>query len=623
MASPPIDHFRLLLDHLDAEERTQQLAFFRAILEVGPEAVMELDGRLPGGRAPKALRRLAMEASFYFPWPGWVPIHQRLLRYEADFEIFVTGVRALGRVGSPEALAVLQELNSMRQGGEFQEILAEVLGRTDPQEAFNHYLAHLLQGSAHAGVANEAAQRLMNLVDAGSIPILKTLVMHPDLLVSRHALGLLAHIFTAEAAAVLKDIFLESHREVLADRLLKEALGTLRSLPPAAANEEAAKALELLRLDAGAVAGPSGALGRFYGEVLAATQEGKSSQLGSVLAQAAEALHMRGRRLGFAVDASAEGLVEMAVRGLIGRPEVLDLLVASYREQSGREGVARSLARLVPAEAQDLQHLLLDGPDGAQRAVAVEILGARGEVALEPILLRACRDPLTDIADRARFFIGLLPDADALARDLLNSANAGDFQLGLQLVAEHRFQGLLPDLLALLKGADREELTLQLVEALGAVGAAEAAEPLLEMLHSGQSPRLQLAVAQALRSLASLEVATALCAKVDAIKLPALHGIAAEALAAARDGLPAGTGPLLLDQVRRAWNDRNPWAARHRLVQALQGAALPAPETWAALAALVADTLAEKRSPTAWSHEELHQVQAAGREFARRAGLAP
>ena len=42
-----------------------------------------------------------------------------------------------------------------------------------------------------------------------------------------------------------------------------------------------------------------------------------------------------------------------------------------------------------------------------------------------------------------------------------------------------------------------------------------------------------------------------------------------------------------------------------------------------ALGALVADTLAEKRSPTAWSHEELHQVQAAGREFARRAGLAP
>ena len=85
-------------------------------------------------------------------------------------------------------------------------------------------------------------------------------------------------------------------------------------------------------------------------------------------------------------------------------------------------------------------------------------------------------------------------------------------------------------------------------------------------------------------------------------------------------GLPAGTGPLLLDQVRRAWNDRNPWPVRLRLVQALQGTVLAAPETWAALAALVNDALAEKRSPSAWSNEELHQVQAAGREFARRAG---
>ena len=616
MASPPLDHLRLLLDHLDAEDRSQQLAFFRGLLEVGPDAVRELDGRLPGGRAPRGLRQLAMEASFYFPWPAWVPIHQRLLRYESDHGIFVTGVRALGRVGTAEALEVLRELNSLRQGGEFKETLAEVLSQTDPQEAFNHYLAHLLQGSAHAGVANEAAQRLMTLVDASSIPVLKTLVMHPDLLVFRHALVLLAHIFTAEAAGTLRELFQENHREVLADRILKEGLASLRALPPAAAREEAAKALELLRQ--GQSADPGGVLYGFYQEVLGATQEGKSSQLAGVLAQATEALHLRSRRLGFALDAAAEGLAEMVAKGLVARAAVLDLLVASYQEQTGREGVARALARLVPAGDQAVQDLILDGPDGAQRAAAVEILGGRGEAALEPILLRACRDPLSDIADRARFFIGRLPDAEGLAGDLLTSSAGGDFQLGLQLVAEHRFRGRVPDLLALLATANREELTLQLVETLGAVGAPEAAEPLLEMLHSGQSPRLQLAIAQALRSLTSLEVARAFCAKVDLIKLPALHALAAEALALARNPLPAELGPLLLDQVRRAWNDRNPWPARLRLAQALLAAALPDPGAWAAIAILVNDALAEKRSPTAWTTEELHQVQAAAREFVRR-----
>jgi len=47
MASHSLDHLRLLLDHLDGEDRTQQLAFFQTILEVGPDAIPELDGRLP------------------------------------------------------------------------------------------------------------------------------------------------------------------------------------------------------------------------------------------------------------------------------------------------------------------------------------------------------------------------------------------------------------------------------------------------------------------------------------------------------------------------------------------------------------------------------------------------
>lgn len=193
MASSAIDHLRALLDHLDGTDRGHQLEFFRAILAAGPEAVAELDGRLPGSRAPRSLRQLALEASFYFPWPEWVPILARMLRYEADFPIFETGARALGRTGTEAALAALRELIAMRQGTEFKEVLAEVLSETDPAEAFNHHLSRLLEGSGNPGVANEAAQRLAQVVDGGCLEQLKAVTMHPDLLVFRHGLTLICN----------------------------------------------------------------------------------------------------------------------------------------------------------------------------------------------------------------------------------------------------------------------------------------------------------------------------------------------------------------------------------------------------------------------------------------------
>ncbi|BDU72128.1 hypothetical protein [Mesoterricola silvestris] len=622
MASKALDQFRTVLDHLDGDDREDQLAFFRCVLSTGPEAVEELDGRLPGSRAPRALRQLVMEASFYFPWPDWLEILSRMLRYEAELPIFETGARALGRIGSPGALEVLRELNTMRQGAEFKEILAQVLAQTDPQEAFQHYLGRLLEGSANPGAANEAAQRLVPLVSEANLEALRVVAQHPDLLVFRHGLLLLALIPTAEAAEVLADLCEDSHNEVLSDRLLKAEAGAYRSLAPPAAREQAQEAL--------AAAGSGGGLEvppvvkALREDILAATEESsKAGALSGVITQALEAVHQRSRRLSFAVDTSAEGLAAHALKGRIDRDRVLDLLVTAYREQTGREGLARALARLVPADAPKLHDLLLEGPDGAQRAAAVEVLGGREEAALQGVLLRACGDPLTDIADRALFHLGRLPGARDLARTLMGSGAPQDLSLGLRLAAQGRFPDLVPDLLDLVRTSTREETTLQVVETLGAVGGAEAAEPLLEMLHSGQSLRLQTAVGLALQGQGDPAVALALCAKADAIKLPVLHCIAVEALGtahgAAGPALPARNGPMLLHQVRGAWMDRNPWALRLRVVNALAALQLTHPEIWSAVVDLLRDTLVEKRPAGAWTPDDLHAVQAAQKEFMRRA----
>ena len=618
MASSTIDHLRALLDHLDGTQRSDQLDFFRAVLAAGQECVPELDVRLPGARAPRALRQLAMEASFYFPWPEWVPILARMLRYEADFAIFETGTRALGRVGNQEALEALRELLAMRQGAEFKEVISGVLSETDPAVAFNHHLSRLLEGSANPGVANEAAQRLIQVVDGDSLEQLKAVAQHPDLLVFRHALVLIANVFTAEAAETLLDLLRDNHQEVLGDRALKEALGTLRSLPQAAVKEAAQARLKALRETPGVHV----LLHTFFTQVSMAADEGKATQLQAVFTQTAEAMHLRSRRLGFAVDATAEGLAGMVARGLVEAPRVLELLVPAYQEQTGREGLARALARLVPTADTELQSLILAGPDGAQRAAAVEILGDRLDEGLRGALLQACRDPLTDIADRALYHVGRLPSAEKLAQELLHASSPDDLRLGLRLVAEFRFLSRVPDLLELMRTANREDLVLQAIEALGAVGAAQAAEPLMDMLHSGQSPRLQSALALALRDLKLPAVALGLCAKADELRQATLRVVAVEALSAAHgEGgtpLPAEQASLVLDQVRHCWNERSPWANRLRLIEALHRMQMDSPETWRVLTDLVNDVLTEKRPQGAWTTAELHQVQAMVRDFARR-----
>ena len=621
MSSNALNELRALLDHFDGEVRSEQLEFFRGVLSAGPSAVLELDGRLPAFRGPRCLRQLAMEASFYFPWPEWVPVLSRVLRHEMDPGTFETGARALGRIGSPEALAVLRELNTLRQGDQFKEVVAAVLTQTDPLQAFNHYMGLLLEGSSNAGVANEAAQRLLPLVDASHLQSLRTLAMHPDLLVFRHALLLLAHVRSPEAAEALKDIFEDSHHEVLADRQLKDALGQVRNLAPAAAREKAQDTLKAV--EAGEALELPPVVKTFHREVVAATDEIRLGALPAVLAQTAECMHGRARRLGFAVDATAEGLAGMVKEGLADAGPVLDLLVEAYREQTGREGLAKALARIVPAGALPVHQLLLAGPDAASRAAAVEVLGAREEEALQPALLLACHDPLSDIADRALVFLGRLPGAEDLARKLLRSSQPDGLDLGLRLIARGRWQACVPDLLDVVRSSDREETVLQVVQTLGTVGGALAAAQLQDMLHSGQSARIQTFLAEALRNLGDPDLALTLCAKADQIRTPLLHAIAVEALAAAHPepgrALAAGSGPLVLQQARKAWMDRNPWGLRLRVTQALQGLCLHHPETWSALSELVRDTVAEKRPPGAWSPDALHLMKTAVRDFARRA----
>jgi HEAT repeat protein len=638
--------FEILLDRFDPACRADQLAFFRTLADAGPEAVTELASRVQRVSCPASLKQLTMEFSYYYPWPDWIPVVDRLLRHEKDLQRFETGARALGRIRTTEALAALRTLSLSRATPGFHEIVDQVLQESDPAEAFQHHFARLLQGSINPADANQGAHQLAKLLGPDSLEPLQAAVEHPDPLVHRHALRLLGQIPSAAAATFLLSYLKDLHQDALEDREARKALLDFRTLPPPEIQAKAVQTLserwkdrqpkDVTDLNSGQVnriraalatlrASSPGILDTFLIDTLLAATEAKPAQLAKHLSQAGDADHQRTRRLGFALDAAAEGLAAMASRGLIEREPLLPALAESLRRNTGGAGVASALARLVPAEAQELLELLLDQPDGALRIAALEILGERKDPALRPALLKLRRDAIEDIADRGLWHLGQLPDPAGTARTFLADSDPQEVLVGLRFAAMHRLEALMPDLLDLITHGPREALLLAALETLGTIGSPQAVEPLLALLHSGQGPRIQVVLAQTLRDLCDAGGALALCSKAEELKTPLLHVLAVEALARVHGSpeqpLPPSDSAVLVKVVHGGWSDRNPWPLRRRIAAALLALHAKNPRVWADLSNLFQATLSEKRPPGSVPTEDLAQIQACARTLAQLAQI--
>ncbi|HEY3399228.1 MAG TPA: HEAT repeat domain-containing protein [Geothrix sp.] len=636
--------FEVFLDRLDPTWRAGQLAFFRTVAEAGPEAVAELKDRVQRVSCSPGLRQLTLEFSFYHPWPEWLPVLDRVLRQEKDLVLFKTGVRALGRMGIPAATASLRALSQSRAEPDFREAADQVLQETDPAGAFQHHLARLLQGSAQPADANEGARQLAKLLSPDGLEPLQAAVRHPDPLVARHALRLVGQIPTAEAAAFLLDFLKDTHQEALEDREIRALLTAFRALPRPEVQEQVLQALihrwearqpevaadfasgQSERIQAAMAtlreSAPS-LLDTFLLDTLLAASDEKAVLLTRQLGQAGDLAQHRGRGLEFALDTAAQGLADLASRGLLDAESLLAAMAECLRQNTGKAGVAAALTRLVPPSAQDLLDLLLDQAEGSHRSAVVEGLGERRDPAFRTALLKALRDPIADITQRALWHLGQLPEPEGMARAHLAEAGPEEAEVWLRFIAMHRLAALVPDLLALVASDPRESLLLAALETLGAVGSPEAVDPLLNLLHSGQPPRIQTALAEALRDLGNPDGALALCAKAAELKAPELQTVAVEALARAHDTVdrPLSRRALgaLATTVRGGWNSRNPWPLRRRIADALVALQLEAPSSWADLSGLIQKTLSERRQPGEVAPEDLAHIQSCARVLAQRA----
>jgi hypothetical protein len=637
--------FEMFLDRLDPSAREQQLAFFRIMAAAGPGSVEDLRERVLRVSCPAGLRQLVLEFSFYFPWSEWTPIIDRLLRHEKSQEIFETGARALGRIRTAESLEALRALSLSRATPAFRQIVELALQESDPAEAFQHHFSRLLQGSAHPSEANEGAHQLTRLVGPESLEPLKAGVSHPDPLVFRHALRLICLIPSQEAAdyvlAYLKDI----QQDALEDREARTLLTGFRTLPRPEVQEKALQGLSnrwAIRQPEAMADLASGQAERIQAavpilreagtaildalllDVLLAAMVEKPAHLAKFLTQAGGEAQNRTRRLDFALQTAAQGLVHQVGQGHIQAESLLPALAEPLRQGTGNAGVAGALAQLVPADAQELLDLLLDQPEGALRSAALEALGGRRDPALRPALLKLRRDAISDLADRCLWHLGQLPEAPATARAMLSQADPEEVLVGLRFIAMHQVEDLVPDLLALVAGEPREQVLFAAYRTLGQVGSPQAVEPLLGLLQTTLAPPVQLAIAEALRDLGDAAGALGLCAKARELKRPDLGTVAVEALARAHDtpdrALPGPESALLTAMVRESWSGKpNPWPFRQRLADALVAIHVPGRSFWMEVSNLLQSTLGEPRPPSALSTEDAAHLQACARTLAQKA----
>ncbi|MFZ1375518.1 MAG: HEAT repeat domain-containing protein [Geothrix sp.] len=637
--------FEMFLDRLDPTWRGDQLAFFRTLADVGRGAVPELAERVLKASCPAAMRQLVLEASFYHPWPEWIPVTSRLLRHEKDLGVFESGARALGRMGTPEALEALRELAPTRATQPFRDILDLVLRESDPAEAFHHHFARLLQGSAQPADANEGAHQLAKLLTPEALEPIRTLASHPDLLVYRHALRLLGQIQSPEAADCLLELLEEAHQDAMADREVRSQLTAFRAMSRPDVQVRLVQLLvqrwepkdPVVAVDLGSDQpervqsavrtirdGEPGLFDSFLLDTLVASQEEKPAHLARHLGQAGEQAAQRARRLEFALDATAQGLAELADQGFIDPQRLLNPLAECLRRNTGRTGVASALARLVPVTSEELLDLLVQEADGALRMAALEVLGERRDPALRATLLKLRRDPISDLAQRALWHLGQLPDPEGLALERLGLADPEEIQVGLRFIAMHQLDALVPQLLELVASEPQEAILLATLETLGALGSAQAVDPLLNLLHSGQNARVQVALAQALRDLGDPACAIALCAKAAELASPELHTLAVESLArahaTAHQPLPLAQTHALDVAVRAAWNTRQPsWPLRRRIGDALVALHLEHGSSWVDFANLIQETLHEKRPSGTVPTEDLAHLQTAARALTQKA----
>ncbi|MGA2078995.1 MAG: HEAT repeat domain-containing protein [Holophaga sp.] len=642
----PLDALRALLGEFADGDAAFPGRLAQMVQKLKKQALAELGGRLSPGASSRGLRRAVLGCAARFDWPEWAPWILKGLQAEPDLGVFDNGCAALGAIGTRDCLEALQSLQRSRHDTDHQVILTRELGQFQMQHALSHYLARLLDGQANPRLAAQGAKLLCAVAKEGDVPALIQACQEGDPLAQSLALRVLGSLACPPALAFLLDLAERSSQEFLDRQALLDLANRLAALPrpsvlpllvrramerfqdraPEAAaalhqataqdESKAAPALESLRPHA------QGAFEPFLLEALTLVVEGKAARYAALVSEAAQEAEARLAQLTAQCDQVSEALAFLVEKGVLGPDPVLDLFTRILRARAGGEDFINAFLRLLPPGAAGILDEFLADPDRVRREQYLNALGAREDDALAPFFLKAIQDPIVEVGQLAIHHLGKLPSSLQALLDLSGQPSIDQVRLAIWVFKENRTPQAVGPLMEFLRTDRHDNLLVDAVDALGAIGDPACAPMLLELLHDGKPLNLQAALARALNQLGTEEASLGLLGRAAALKHPAVLILALEGALRAFPGfdrpLPPDQLPAFMQLLDRCCDDREGEGQRLRAALAAQDLYVFDRRTYEQLKDRFSDYLFDMRTKETWDRDSNDRVAAVVKELGRR-----
>lgn len=642
-----LDALRTLLGGYSDADKEFESRLFHRLQELRQQAIPELGERLQRSTSPRGLKKAILRVVQRLDWPEWAPGFLAFLQVEQDLGLFDEGCSALGNLCTRESAAALRHLSATRSDPERQLILQRELGLGTAQQEQRFYAARLMEGRGNPKLARHALRVLASRPEPPDLALLLEAHQRGDEVTRLFALRLLAELPGPAPGDYLTKALDLQREEFEQTRLLEELLFKTRTQPRNVVRDELLRVLDArqggrhpeaiaaLRREAATEASHPAAIleplrescpGPLDGYLLGALGcllEGKIARYSALHSETSEQSERRRIELSAATDECAEALARRVLRVLPpDRPTAVACLASCFESRCGGDPTLMALARTLAPEDGPIFDVILRDPDLRRRTRCLDLIGAREDDVFAPFFLRAMEDPIVEVGQVAMHHLGKLPSGFQRVMALFHSGQPEQMRRAIRVFGENRTRAAAEALLDCIQEEARDEIVLEAVAALGAIGYPPAAHALLALLHDGKPLNLQLALAEALGQMAVAEASLGLLDRAAHLKIPQVLILALEG---ALSAFPGFSKPFPVDRIGdyealllRCCDTREGEGQRTRAMFAAQGLFTFDREIYDRLKDRFSDYLSEMRAAATWDRELNDRVAAILKELGRR-----
>jgi hypothetical protein len=559
-ASTPLDSLRQMLAGFAQSDDEFGRSLSRKLGEIRKNslAVIADTLRRPG---TSALRKAVLPMVVKHDWPEWSSLLFDVLSKEPELTVFDEGCAALGALGTKSSWKALQRLKTVRADRDRQIILDRELKELDARQPLSYYLGRVLEGEGNAKLATAGSRMVAVVCTQQDIPAIVEAYQKGDKLTKRLLLRILPCVPCTETENFLAYVLKQTAIDYLDGHHLLEILRRLHSMPRPSARQECQNlVIEQFKERAKDTVGElSSALGQqdvdashlfdaleeqaysltsvFAVEALRLLVEGKLAKFSVILTERADETEKAIEDTAALLECAADALSRLAKEGGMKLEDAVSHFRAVFNMRVGGSVFLESYADLVTHQDTEILAEFLADPEYERRFVLIDAIGAKENEHFVDFLLKAVKDPIEDVGQKAVQHLGKLRKGQEIFLDYFKSGEPEKMRLAVWGFKEIRLSeagDLLLDFIIKDSEGDsishRNDLLVEVAHALSNLRIAKAIPVFLKLLHDGQPLVLQIALAEALAALQMTEASLGLLANARQLKHSEVLFIALEGI---------------------------------------------------------------------------------------------